>query len=253
MKEIKPIQSNVENKQPSNLEAEQALLGSILVNNDIIDEVSNIINATIFYDPAHIKIYEVIQSLNSKGMIANPITLKNYFEKDNMLNDVGGTEYLVKLTRFSGSSKQAIDYAKIIHEMYLRRELVLISDKLSSDTLNANLKEINAAIENIAAKSKFSENSSIEIKNYVLNKNEKRLYKHKDFIILTEKEIQLLQLFFKNKKPISKDNILSTVWNYSSDADTHTVETHIYRLRKKINDKFMDEKFILNDKAGYYL
>ena len=144
MKEIKPIQSNVENKQPSNLEAEQALLGSILVNNDIIDEVSNIINASIFYDPAHIKIYEVIQSLNSKGMIANPITLKNYFEKDNMLNDVGGTEYLVKLTRFSGSSKQAIDYAKIIHEMYLRRELVLISDKLSSDTLNANLKEINA-------------------------------------------------------------------------------------------------------------
>ena len=55
-----------------------------------------------------------------------------------MLNEVGGTEYLVKLTRFSGSTKQAIDYAKIIHEMYLRRELILISDKLSSETLNAN-------------------------------------------------------------------------------------------------------------------
>ena len=55
-----------------------------------------------------------------------------------MLNDVGGTEYLVKLTRFSASSKQAIDYAKIIHEMYLRRELVQISDRLSSETLNAN-------------------------------------------------------------------------------------------------------------------
>ena len=81
----------------------------------------------MFYDPAHIKIYEVIESLN-KGMIANPITLKNYFEKDNMLNEVGGTEYLIKLTRFSSSSKQAIDYAKIIHEMYLRRELVLISN-----------------------------------------------------------------------------------------------------------------------------
>ena len=89
-------------KQPSNLEAEQALLGSILVNNDIIDEVSNIVNSTIFYDPAHIKIYEVIEILNNKGMIANPITLKNFFEKDNMLNEVGGTEYLVKLTRFSG-------------------------------------------------------------------------------------------------------------------------------------------------------
>ena len=61
-----------------------------------------------------------------------------------MLNEVGGTEYLVKLTRFSGSVKQAIDYAKIIHEMYLRRELILISDKLSSDTLNANSREQNA-------------------------------------------------------------------------------------------------------------
>ena len=55
-----------------------------------------------------------------------------------MLNEVGGTEYLVKLTRFSGSSKQAVDYAKIIHEMYLRRELISISEKLSYDTLNAN-------------------------------------------------------------------------------------------------------------------
>ena len=77
-------------------------------------------------------------------MIANPITLKNFFEKDNMLIEVGGTEYLVKLTRFSGSAKQAVDYAKVIHEMYLRRELVLISDKLSSDTLNANSQEQNA-------------------------------------------------------------------------------------------------------------
>ena len=78
-------------------------------------------------------------------MIANPITLKNYFEKDNMLNEVGGTEYLVKLTRFSGSTKQAVDYAKIIHgEMYLRRELVLISNKLSADTINASKEEQNA-------------------------------------------------------------------------------------------------------------
>ena len=137
MEKIKPTENTSEKKQPSNLEAEQALIGSILVNNDIIDEISTIINPTSFYDPAHTKIYEVIEELNNKGMIANPITLKNYFEKDNMLNEVGGTEYLVKLTRFSSSTKQAIDYAKIIHEMYLRRELILISDNLSSETLNA--------------------------------------------------------------------------------------------------------------------
>ena len=141
---MQSLQKTIENKQPSNIEAEQALLGSVLINNDIIDEISTIVNPTIFYDPAHIKIYEVIENLNNKGMIANPITLKNYFEKDNMLSEVGGTEYLVKLTRFSGSTKQAVDYAKIIHEMYLRRELVLISDQLSADTLNANAQEQNA-------------------------------------------------------------------------------------------------------------
>ena len=119
--------------------------------------------------------------------------------------------------------------------------------------LPIRLKEINTTIENIAAKSKFSKNSSIEIKNYLLNKNEKKLSKLDNFVILTEKEIQLLELFLKKKKPISKDKILSTVWNYSAEADTHTVETHIYRLRKKINEKFMDEKFILNNKEGYYL
>ena len=136
MKEISSLNKNLLTIQPSNIEAEQALLGSVMVNNDIIDEISTIVNASIFYDPAHIKIYEVIETLNNKGMVANPITLKNYFEKDNMLEEVGGTEYLVKLTRFSGSAKQAIDYAKIIHEMYLRRELVLISKKISDDSLN---------------------------------------------------------------------------------------------------------------------
>ncbi len=147
MEKIKLPDNNLDKKQPSNLEAEQALLGSILVNNDIIDEIANIINPLTFYDPAHTKIYEVIETLNNKGMIANPITLKNFFEKDNMLTEVGGTEYLVKLTRFSGSTKQAIDYAKVIHEMYLRRELILISDNLSSETLNTKEQSAEKIIE----------------------------------------------------------------------------------------------------------
>ena len=62
---------------PSNIEAEQNLLGSVLVNNDIIDEIASIISSEKFYDPIHVKIYEVIENLNNKGMIANPITLKN--------------------------------------------------------------------------------------------------------------------------------------------------------------------------------
>ena len=80
MKEVS-IPKTKDNKQPSNLEAEQALLGSILVNNDVIDEISSIVKSSTFFDPAHIKIYEVIENLNNKGMIANPITLKNFFSK----------------------------------------------------------------------------------------------------------------------------------------------------------------------------
>jgi hypothetical protein len=119
--------------------------------------------------------------------------------------------------------------------------------------LPVTLKEINFIVENSAAKKKFNKNSFIEIKSYLLNKNEKKFSKSENFIILTEKEIQLLELFLNNNKPISKDKILSSVWNYSTDADTHTVETHIYRLRKKIADKFMDNNFINNNKNGYYL
>ena len=82
---------------------------------------------------------------------------------------------------------------------------------------------------------------------------EKKLIKDKNYILLTEKEIQLLELFLDSKKPISKNMILKEVWKYSTSADTHTVETHIYRLRKKIKVKFEDENFILNSKDGYLL
>ena len=119
--------------------------------------------------------------------------------------------------------------------------------------LPATIDEINNIVEISRAKNTFNKNSSVQIKKYFLDKNQKYLIKDDDFIILTEKEIQLLDLFIKKKKPISKNQILSLVWNYSSDADTHTVETHIYRLRKKISSKFFDEEFILNNKAGYYL
>ena len=133
------------------------------------------------------------------------------------------------------------------------------SNKKSSNNYDAflelpsSLKEFNIMVENVAAKKIFIKNSSIKIKEYLLNKNEKKLTKNNNEIILTEKEIQLLELFLNVKKPISKDKILSSVWNYSSDTDTHTVETHIYRLRKKINDKFLDENFIVNKKDGYSL
>ena len=173
----------------------------------------------------------------------------------------------------SVKEKNSLDFDVILfHEQALKDEenkkiinnsncLKIYSSKSKNSSNNfdafleipTSLKEINITVENVAAKKAFSQNSSIEIKKYLLNKNEKKLSNKENEIVLTEKEIQLLELFLNNKKPISKDKILSSVWNYSSDADTHTVETHIYRLRKKINDKFSDENFILNTKDGYSL
>jgi len=137
--------------------------------------------------------------------------------------------------------------------------LALSSNKIKSDIftnkiyLPASLEDINFIIGNSVIKKKFLKNSSIKIKNYILDKNEKKLTNGKKYIFLTEKEINLLELFLSYKEPISKNMILDQVWKYSKDADTHTVETHIYRLRKKIKSKFSDEDFILNNKSGYLL
>ena len=139
MEKLKINNFKQENKLPSNIEAEQALIGSILVNNDIIDEISNIVNHNNFYDPLHSKIYNLIENLHNKGMIANPITLKNSFENDAALSEIGGTEYLVKLTRFSSSVKQSIDYAKIVHEKFVKRELVQISNTLSDEAIDETI------------------------------------------------------------------------------------------------------------------
>ena len=114
-----------------------------------------------------------------------------------------------------------------------------------------NINELNKKAVELSARKEFSSNSSIEIKDYILDKNEKKLKKNNSFIIVTEKEIQLLELLFKKKDFLKKKIILETVWKYASDADTHTVETHIYRLRKKIIDEFNDKNFIINSKEGY--
>ena len=96
---------------PNNVEAEQSVIGSILVTNEIFDEISTIISGINFFDPMHQKIYSAIENLIYKGMLANPITLKNYFENEK--DDLNVPEYLVKITKFSTSVRQAIEYSKI--------------------------------------------------------------------------------------------------------------------------------------------
>ena len=124
------IVENSEKQLPCNIEAEQAVIASILVSNDIYDEISSILDSQKFFDPIHVKLYETIETLISKGLLANPITLKNHFENNEGLKELGGQEYLIKITKFSTSVKQAIDYANIVQEMHVRRELIKISQSV---------------------------------------------------------------------------------------------------------------------------
>ena len=123
---------------PNNIEAEQAVIGSLLVNNEIYDEISLILDPEIqatfgdkFFDPMHQKIFNAIRSMIFKGMLANPITLKNYFKDEK--DDINVSEYLVKITKFSTSVRQTIEYAKIIYDMFVRRELIKISEQAADD------------------------------------------------------------------------------------------------------------------------
>ena len=154
---------------------------------------------------------------------------------------------------------QDISKKKKIQEINKIKILVSNSRNINSNIftnfllLPTSIKDINQIIEKSVIKENFSINSSIKIKDYILDKNEKKLTQNNNFILLTEKEIQLLELLLNENKAINKSKILNLVWKYASEADTHTVETHIYRLRKKIKAKFSDENFILNNEEGYLL
>ncbi len=122
---------------PNNIEAEQSVIGSILVSNEIFDEINTIISNVNFYDPMHQKIFSSIENLIYKGMLANPITLKNYFENEK--DEINVPEYLVKITKFSTSTRQAIEYSKIIYDMFVRRELIKISEQMIDNAKENNL------------------------------------------------------------------------------------------------------------------
>ena len=120
---------------PNNIEAEQSVIGSILLSNEIFDEINILVTSKNFYDPMHKKIFAAIEKLIYGGMLANPITLKNHFENEK--DDLNVPEYLVKITKFSTSSRQAIEYSKLIYDLFVKRELIKISENVI-DTAKLN-------------------------------------------------------------------------------------------------------------------
>ncbi len=128
------VKNNIK-ELPNNIEAEQSVIGSILLTNEIFDEINILINSKNFYDPMHQKVFAAIEKLIYSGMLANPITLKNHFENEK--DELNIPDYLVKITKFSTSSRQAIEYSKLIYDLYVKRELIKISENVI-DTVKLN-------------------------------------------------------------------------------------------------------------------
>ena len=148
-----------------------------------------------------------------------------------------------------------LDYliiSKTDHKLLLNNN---ITDKILLDLndLPLSFKKLLELINIKLIKLKFNQQSKIMIKGYELNLNSKFFFKGNLKLRLTEKEIEII--LYLNDKKIKHDvaDLQKNIWDYSTDMETHTVETHIYRLRKKISDLFKDEKFLLTHKNGYFI
>ena len=133
---------------------------------------------------------------------------------------------------------------------FIKKSRIFFEDQI---TIPFKIVNFEKKIISILAKQKFKKSSLIELGKYKINKNEKKIKKDNLELKLTEKEINFLIFFASKKNPVSKNFILKNLWHYSEDSDTHTIETHIHRLRKKILKRFNDNNFIKNNDEGYYI
>ena len=130
---------------------------------------------------------------------------------------------------------------------------ILSSDLIEQLNIPFKVLNLEKKIISLLARYKFRKRSLINLCGYTIDKNERKIKKNNLVLKLTEMEIDFLILFSQENQPLSRNFILKNVWNYSLKSDTHTVETHIHRLRKKFLEKFKDSNFIKNNDKGYYI
>lgn len=126
--------------QPTNLLAEQMLLGNILTNNENYHKISDFLQAAHFYEPVHKRVYEAIGIFIDRGMLANFVTLKNHFDQDPTLKAMNQTDYLVQLSSLSSTIINVIDYAKTIVDLAIRRSLINIGEDIVNDAYKSDIK-----------------------------------------------------------------------------------------------------------------
>ena len=123
--------------QPHNIDAEQALLGAILVNNESYDRVASFLDVAHFFDAVHGRIYEAAAKLITQGHLASPVTLKNFFERDAALAEIGGPQYLARLAGAATTIINTEEYGRTIYDLALRRELINVGTDIHNRAYDA--------------------------------------------------------------------------------------------------------------------
>jgi len=167
--------------------------------------------------------------------------IKNYINKDDFFQDLNKNNILAQSTIVTNSIENFNSDNKNID----KRNILTFRDFPMQ--INAIIDQINIQL----IKQRYDFQSKINIKNYNLNLNSRKISKNERDLKLTEREIDIILFLKKQKEPKTIEVLQKEIWHYSSDLETHTVETHIYRLRKKIKDQFKDENFIVSYKEGY--
>ena len=135
------VQVDASETMPHSIEAEQQILGAILTDNEIYDRVASIINPAHFYDPVHCRIYEIAAARISKNNLASPVTLKAFMEDDEGLKELGGPAYLVRLAGAAVSSFAVRDYARMIYDLAVRRDLIRLGRDISDRAARMDVRE----------------------------------------------------------------------------------------------------------------
>ena len=205
-----------------------------ILGNKIFSEIANELK---LFSKYKIKFY------NNLGLFTNNSTNKN------------------QLIIFFFNSENKQDYEKIVKNKFpiiiitKSPELknTFIGDFVEILNMPFTALDLEKKIISLLARYEFNKSSLINLGGYIIDKNERKIKKNELELQLTEREIDFLILFSKNNKALTRNFFLKNVWNYSTESDTHTIETHIHRLRKKILEKFKDSNFIKNNKKGYYI
>ena len=174
----------------------------------------------------------------------------NFQELFNILNEL---DEFLNFKVINGKKKELSDLNLNDFENYLvlSKDNLNISNQLIINDFPIKILKLLEKINIEFLKKKFNEQSNFKVGIYTVDVNSRQIILKDNKLKLTEKEVNTILFLSRNIKPTSINELQEKVWGYQSDLETHTVETHIHRLRKKIKEKFKDDKLILSDKNGY--